>query len=221
MEMRVDHQKGWPRSERGWRVFWAGFAVALLLVAASYGAPVNLIAYVTYSLLNSGGTPLSDGSYVMIFGSTDAINNGPTTWGAGNIIADSVQGDDVYLGYTRIDMPSYNGSNGTFYTAGEIWFDDAVIHYLYIRFFDSTNYPISGVIAWNTSTIIETTSRLGQVEMDFLGNIPTSVTNSFVVIPEPSSASLFVLFAGLMLGMRASMKRAERERTPREARPPT
>jgi hypothetical protein len=207
--MRDDHQKGW-------QVFWAGLAVALLVVTATYAAPVNLIAYVTYSLLNSGGTPLADGSIVMIFGSGDAINNGPTTWGGTNLIADSTQGDDVYLGNVRIDMPS-NSSNGTFYTAGEIWFDDAVIHYLYLRFFDTTNYPVGGYVAWNTSTVIETTSRFGQVQMDFLGNVPTSVTNNFAVIPEPSSASLFVLFAGLLLGTRASMKKGDREGACREA----
>ena len=198
--MRAENQKSW-------RLFWAGFVIALLIVTATYGAPVNLIAYVTYSLLNSAGSPLADGSYVYIFGSGDAVNNGPSTWGGTNLIADSVQGDDVFLGFARIDMPSYNFSNGTFYTAGEIWFDDAAIHYLYIRFFDTTNYPVSGYLAWNTSSIIEVTSRFGQAQMDFLGNIPTSVTNNFVVIPEPSSASLFVLFAGLILGMRASMKK--------------
>jgi hypothetical protein len=204
--------------QRGWRVFWAGFAVALLLVTVSFGAPVALISYVTYSLLDHTGAPLADGSYVYIFGSTDAINDGPQTWGGSNIIAESVQGDDVYIGFARIDMPSYSGSNGTYYTANEFYFDDAVIHYLYIRFFESTTSPISGNIAWNTSTIIETTSRFGQVSMDFLGNISTVITNSFVVIPEPSTASLFVLFAGLMLGMRASMKKAGREGVGREAR---
>lgn len=216
--MKADRQKGW-------RVFWGGFAVALLLVTAAYGAPVNLIAYVTYSLLDSANSPLADGSIVMIFGSGDAVNNGPATWGGTSLIADSTQGDDQYLGYVRIDMPSYSGSNGTFYTANEIWFDDAVIHYLYIRFFNTTNYPVGGYlvgtpIAWNTSTIIQTTSRFGQVEMDFLGNIPTSVTNNFVVIPEPSSFSLLALFAGLVLGMRASMRKADRPRegAPREAR---
>lgn len=204
--------------QKGWRAFWAGFAVALLVVTATYGAPVNLIAYVTYSLLDHTGVPLADGSYVYIFGSTDAINNGPTTWGGSNLIADSVQGDDVYIGFARIDMPSYNGSNGTFYTANEFYFDDSVVHYLYFRVFESTNAPISGNIAWNTSTIIETTSRFGQVQMDFLGNISTVITNSFVVIPEPSSASLFLLFAGLLLGMRASMKKQERQGACREPR---
>jgi hypothetical protein len=157
-------------------------------------------------LKDSAGVPLADGSIVMIFGSGDAINNGPRDMGYG-LIADSTRGDDVYLGMIRIDSPSYGSSNGTFYTANNFSFDDDSIHYLYIRFFNTSNSPITGYTQWNTSGMFGFTSEFNKVTVDFVGNYLTSVTNNFVVIPEPSTSHLLLVFFGLVFGMRAVMKK--------------
>ncbi len=196
--------------QRGWTVFWCCFVLTFFCISVAQSAIVDLIAFVTYSLKDSSGVPLADGSYVMIFGSGDAINNGPRDIGyTGNplLIADSTQGDDVYLGLVRIDSPSYGTSNGTFYTANNFTFDDDTIHYLYIRFFNTTNYPVQGVTQWNTSAMFGFTSEFGKVTTDFVGNYLTSVTNNFTVIPEPSTSHLLLVFFGVAFGMRAAMKK--------------
>jgi hypothetical protein len=143
------------------------------------------------------------------------VNNGPQTYGGTNIIADSVKGDDVFIGMVRIDSPSYGTSNGTFYTANEFSFDDDTIHYLYIRFFNTTNYPVGGYLTWNTSPVWGFTSEFNKVTEDFVGNYLTSVTNNFVVIPEPSTSHLLLVFLGLAFGMRSIMKKdVNRQRKP-------
>ena len=188
-----------------------GCCLALILscVNIAQGAIVDLIAYVSYSLNDSTGTPLADGSIVMIFGSTDAINNGPQSYNVTNRIADSTQGDDVYIGMVRID------GGGTFYTANDFSFDDSSIHYLYIRFFNATGYPVSGYYAWNTSLVFGFTSEFGKAEVDFVGNYLATVTNNFVVIPEPSTSHLFLVFFGLVVGLWSMMKKnASRSREP-------
>jgi len=190
---------------RRWGFFWACFVVALLAITLTHAANVSLIAYVSYSLLDSSGNPLPDGSMVMIFGSTDDVNDGPVTFGGG-LIAESTQNDDVFLGWVQIGQPSYFGSNGTFYTANQITFDDTLINFLYIRFFDTTEWP-EGELAWGTSTVFGATSSFGKVEVDFIGNYVTSMTNNFVIIPEPSTAHLMLLFVGLVAGMHASFRK--------------
>ncbi len=196
--------------QRRWRLFWAGFLAAFLLVTAAYAMPVNLIAYVTYSLLNASGTPLADGSIVMIFGSTDNVNNGPVNYGT-NVIAESTKGDDVFIGLVRVDMPSYNSSNGTFLSDSDFAFDDSSIHFLYLRIFDTTNYGVTGFTNWTTSLVFGYTSEFGYAVVDFGGNYQTTLKTNFVVIPEPSSSHLVLLFVALVCGMRASMKKAERK----------
>jgi hypothetical protein len=193
--------------QKGWLVFWCCFVLMFFVITVAQSAIVDLIAYVSYSLKDSAGAPLADGSIVMIFGSVDAVNNGPVTYGVTNRIADSVRGDDIYIGYVRIDQPSYGTSNGTFYTANEFSFDDTSISYLYIRFFNTTVYPVEGNYQWNTSALFGFTSEFSKVTVDFVGNYLTSVTNNFVVIPEPSTSHLLLVFFGLAFGMRAVMKK--------------
>lgn len=204
------------RRTRRWLAFWACFVLAFVaILVVSHAAPVNLIAYVTYSLLDSSGNPLPDGSIVMIFGSGDAINDGPMPFGT-NIIADSTQNDDVFLGWVQVGQPSYFGSNGTFYTANQITFDDSIINYLYLRFFDTTAYPVEGFVNWGTSTVFGYTAAFGQAEVDFVGNYVASMTNNFVIIPEPSTAHLLLVFAGLVAGMHAGTRKnraAQSDRT--------
>lgn len=197
--------------QRGWLIFWCCFVLMFFVITVAQSAIVDLIAYVSYSLKDSGGTPLADGSVVMIFGSVNNVNNGPASYGGTNRIADSVQGDDVYIGMVRIDQPSYGTSNGTFYTANEFSFDEDSINYLYIRFFNTAVAPVEGLYQWNTSALFGFTSEFGKVTVDFVGNYLTSVTNNFVVIPEPSTSHLLLVFFGLAFGMRAVMKKDARE----------
>ena len=193
--------------QRGWLIFWCCFVLMFFVITAAQSAIVDLIAYVSYSLKDSSGAPLADGSIVMIFGSANAVNNGPVVIGGTNLIAQSTQGDDVFIGMVRIDSPSYGSSNGTFYTANEFSFDDASINYLYLRFFNTTSYPVGGYLQWNTSALFGYTSEFSKVTVDFVGNYLTSVTNNFTVIPEPSTSHLLLVFFGLAFGMRSIMKK--------------
>ena len=179
-----------PNVNRRWLVFWACLLVMFVAITGVYATTVNLIAYVSYSILNSLGVPLADGSVVYIFGSTDSVNNGPMPYGT-NLIADSVQGDDVFIGMVQIGTPSFLGSNGTFYSDSQFSFNIDDIHYLYIRFFDTTNTAIEGYTNW--------------------GQQRTTVTNNFVIIPEPSTGHLLLLFIGLLGGLFTSMRKAERK----------
>ncbi len=199
----------YPNVQRRWLVFWSCFVAVFLSVTVVYGYTVRLIAYVSHSLLTSAGVPLADGSIVMIFGSSDSINNGMVAYGT-NYIADSVQGNDTYIGTVRVDMPSWNSSNGTFLSDEEFTFDTTNVSFLYIRIFNTTNLPVLGWVAWNTSAVFGYTDFFGAAEVDFYGNYLTIITNNFVVIPEPSTGHLVLLFLGLMAGLRASMRKGVR-----------
>ncbi len=193
-----------------------GCAVLLLMVvmaATAQAAPCRLIAYVSLALWDSAGVNLLPGSVVLIFGSYDAINDGPWAPYGGDdpLVANSTLGDDVYLGYAFIDTPSFNETDGTFVSDGAITFDTADINYFYIRFFDTRGYPVAGTgIAWNTSGLIGYTQEFGDAVVDFGGNISTSVTNDFVVIPEPSTGHLLLLALALGVGMSASVRKTAR-----------
>lgn len=184
-------------------------ASVLLCLVQAHGATVYLTAYVTYSLLRSDGTPLPDGSIVMIFGSYDNVNDGPVVLPGGVMEAWSTQNDDVYLGWVRIGQPSYMGSNGTFYTAYQISFDDQVVQYLYLRFFDTTSYPVTGLVAWGVSEVFGYTSAFGYAEVDFVGNYLANMTNNFVIIPEPGSAQLVLFALGWVAGLYGAAKRSK------------
>jgi hypothetical protein len=194
-------------------VLWCALLLIVTMAATAQATPCRLIAYVSLALLDSAGANLADGSVVLIFGSLDYINNGPVAPYGGNnpLVANSTQGDDMYLGYALIDMPSYNLTDGTFISDGAITFDTADINYFYIRFFDTLTYPVAGSnIAWNTSMLFGYTQVFGDAVVDFGGDIRTSVTNDFVVIPEPSTGHLLLLMLALGAGMRASMRKTAR-----------
>lgn len=199
-----------PNVNRRWLVFWACLLVMFVAITGVYATTVNLIAYVSYSILDSLGVPLADGSVVYIFGSTDNVNNGPMPYGT-NLIANSTMGDDVFIGMVLIDIPSYAGSNGTFYSDSQFAFNIDDIHYLYIRFFNTTNTEIQGYTNWGYSGASNVTDDgSGYVVIDF-GQQRTVVTNNFVIIPEPSTSHLLLLFLGLFGGLLASMRKAERK----------
>ena len=210
--------------QKGWRTWWAYVATCLaVLVLGAGGATVNLQAYITFSLLTSNGvSPLADGSLVYIIGSKDGVADPMQTYGspATNYIANSVTADDIIIGVTTVYAADLN-SNGTFY-AGEYYYDDALVDYLYIRFFDSPG-PLTGMVNWAISQPptnvgdISDCCGLGTLEIDFVGNIRATNYNNFVVIPEPSTANLVVLCGSLLMALRGytiGMKRGRRDGRP-------
>ena len=190
-------------------MFWAVFCLALVGMIGVQAALVDLDAYVTYSIYGPDGTtPLANGSIVYIIGSLNSVVDPPQSYGVTNYIASSVTGDDVILGIVRIgDNVS---SNGTFFTT--VQYDSDAIDYVYIRFFDSTNNPPAGMVYWGTSSnYFIGPPTLGVSTVDFNPNtanpLIASNYNNFVIVPEPSSANLIVLVAGMAWAMRSSMKR--------------
>jgi hypothetical protein len=199
-----------------WRLMAAYAAACIaLLLGTGNSATINLQAYITFSLLTSNGLlPLADGSVIYIVGSLDSVQDPMQTYGgpATNYIADSTSGDDVIVGVTAIYAADLN-SNGTFY-AGEFYYDDDLVDYLYIRFFDSPA-PITGMVNWGTSPMtnvgdIFDCCGLSVIEVDFIGNIPATNYNNFVVIPEPSTVNLLVLCGGLFSALGVYARRAKR-----------
>lgn len=163
-------------------------AVALCFIAPPAPAQtlMNLYAKVSYSIENALG-PLPDGSIVYIVGSLDDVVNPMQSFGT-NYIAKSTTGDDVILGTVRIGqgVPS---NSGRFIWSGIVQRFTNV----YIRYFDSTNEPVSGYTNWGESTM-KTVSflPLGGALVDFAPSTNLYATNqdNFVVIPEPGTLSL-------------------------------
>jgi hypothetical protein len=191
--------------QKRWQIFWVALVLALLGVAVVRAAIVDLDAWVEYSIMQGDGTtPLADGSWVYIIGSGNAISDPMQSIGT-NFIAGSVTGDDVILGVVQINLDAY--SNGTFFTT--LQYESDEVNYVYIRFFEFTNAPITGLVAWGTSAIFGLGITLGVSTVEFGQNYITQ-TNNFVVIPEPTTGNLIVLVAGMMWAMRSSMRRAEK-----------
>jgi hypothetical protein len=196
------------RTQRKWLVFWTCLCLALAGMIGAQAVLVDLDALVTYSIFQNGyAGPLTNGAVVYIVGSGDSAIDPMATHGT-NLIAASVTGDDVILGTARIgDNVS---SNGTFYVT--VPYESTAVNYVYIRFFDFTNIPVTGLVYWGTSSnFFIGAPTLGVSTVNFNQNAPSSLVttnyNNFVVIPEPSSANLLVLVAGMAWAMRASMKR--------------
>lgn len=199
-------------------MFWVALVVALLGVAVVRAAIVDLDAWVQYSILqNDGVTPLADGSWVYIIGSDNNVIDPMYTYAGTNYLADVTTGDDVILGMVQLNMDNF--SNGTFFTT--VQYDSDEVKYVYIRFFDSTNYPITGMQYWGTSTIFQLGVTLGvsTVQFDQDNQLIATNYNNFVVIPEPTTGNLIVLVAGMIWAMRASMRRKDKpdEKGPGEA----
>ncbi len=174
---------------------------ALLGLAVVRAAPVDLDAWVEYSIMNSDGSaPLADGSWVYIIGSSNNVANPMATHGT-NYLGDTVTGDDVILGIVRLNMDSY--SNGTFYTA--VRYDSDEVNYVYIRFFDTVG-ALTGMLDWGQSAVYELGITAGVSTVDF-GNNQTTERDNFVVIPEPTTGNLIVLVAGMLWAMRAKQRR--------------
>lgn len=194
------------------RAFWVLLCLVLVAMLGVQAALVDLDALVTYSIYgNDGVTPLANGSLVYIIGSFDAIVDPMYAFGSPptNLVANSVTGDDVILGSVRIgDNVS---SNGTFFTT--VKFESTQVRYVYIRYFEYTNAEyVTGMVYWGQSSnwfIGGPTLGVSTVDFDPNGNqhLVASNYNNFGVIPEPSTANLLVLVAGMAWAMRVSMKR--------------
>lgn len=195
-------------------------ALAVFVASSANAAWVNLIAFVSGSIEN-GGVSLPDNSIVLIFGSGDNVNDGPTEYGDG-FIADSTQNDDVYLGWARIDNPSYDDGggpvDGTFVSDQVISFNTDDIGFIYIRFFDTTDYPVQGEdIDWGYSDATAYNLQFNTAIWDGGPDLETTETDNFYVIPEPRTLSLLLLMLPLAAGMRVGMARARRSRQRRQA----
>lgn len=191
--------------QRRWRIFFATLLAALIGVAVVRAAIVDLDALVEYAILGNSNIPLADGSWVYIVGSSNNVIDPMEVYGGTNFIADATTGDDVILGAVQINLDNY--SNGTFFTT--VQYDSDQVKYVYIRFFDFTNQPITGMVYWGTSTIFQLGVTLGvsTVAFDQGGQLNATNYNNFVVIPEPNTANLIMLVAGMIWAMRATMRR--------------
>lgn len=187
-------------------------AVVCLSATLAQGALVNLQAYVVFSLFQSDGTTaLPEGSIIQILGSTDGSIDPMQEYGTTDYIAQPT-GDDVIIGTIVVDS-TILGIDGTFYT-GAFYYDNTVVDYMYIRFFDTTVSPIVGTYDWGQSPIFDVDGLDDGVMffMDFGGSYTASSNDTFVAIPEPSTASLLLLFAGLLCGVRAGMMRGPQDK---------
>lgn len=173
-------------------VIWFGCA------CAASGAIITLTAFTSYQLLGPNSTPLPAGSYVAIIGSeTDSID--PMFEFGGGYWSDSVTGDDVWVGLTRVL------GDGTI-DAGGFTFDSDAVNFVYLRFFDwSETWPVTGMVAWGTSVTFDVSDPPFQyITVDFAPDYDIYVnhTNMFVVIPEPCTAGYLLAFLGSWAGVR-------------------
>lgn len=185
---------------------WFCLGVVCLFAIPAQALIVDLDGYVDLAILQEDlTTPLADGSWVFIMGSGDAVNDGMQTYNGTNLIAASTLGDDVILGMIQIPLNSTNNS-GKFFVTVQYESDD--INYAYLRFFDTTSMPITGLLWWGTSSMFQLGVTLGvaTVQFDQDYQLATTNQNNFVVIPEPSSLNLFVLVAGMLWTIRTRMK---------------
>lgn len=196
--------------KKWWRLIGVSLCIAFVGISASRATIVALDAYVLNPIFGGDGvTPLADGSWVMIIGSGDNIADPMDTWNGTNLIADSTTGDDVILAIVQIDSSIFGP--GTF--GNTVKYDSSVINYVYIRFFEFTNWPIVNMVYWGTSAVYSLGVTLGvaTVQFDPAGSLTATNYNNFVAIPEPSTANLLLLVGGMIWAMRASMKKLEKE----------
>ncbi|MBP7830102.1 MAG: hypothetical protein KA248_09320, partial [Kiritimatiellae bacterium] len=147
--------------------------VLMLCAGLAHADIISLLSYVSMSLEDPENNPLPEGSVVLIFGSTDAVNDGMDQVG-NSFVADSTRNDDVLLGMAIVGQPYYSGGGGGGDVMGTIlsdmlitWDDtDVVINHLYIRFFNSTNVP-DLVSSWGESRLADADANFHLVEADF------------------------------------------------------
>lgn len=190
---------------RGWMAC-AGL-LGLGAIAPARAALVDLDLYVTYSVLqNNGSTVLADGSWVIIVGSGNAVNDGMMTYGGTNVLANTTQGDDIILGTVYIGDNSF-ANTGKFFTT--VQYNPTNVGYVYIRYFQTTG-PLTGMIYWGQSGVANLSpTNFGVVTVDAAPIVSLVATNlnNFVIIPEPNTAHLlFLATAGMLAALRMRRK---------------
>lgn len=177
------------------------------VVCPSHALIVSLDALVSNAIYDeTGPNALADGSIVQIIASGDAVIDPMQTYGSTNLIAGSTTGDDVIL-YTAVIGENWFTNQGRFIVTVD--FDNELYSNVYIRFFNSPG-PLTGMIYWGTSAMYQYPGlTLGVATVDFNpdDNLSTTNYNNFVIIPEPSTGSLFVVVAGMLWAMRARSRK--------------
>lgn len=194
------------KTTSSWRVFALCLLIMAGTVSCAYALIVSLDVYVEFALLDGGGSPLEDGMTVMVLGTQDPVNDGMQLYGATNYIANSTLGDDILLATITVSSNESGIAGGFFAT---ITYESDDIDYVYIRFFDAPPGALTGMIHWGTSSVIQLGVTLGvsTVTFDSGSSLQATNYNNFVVIPEPSTANLFIMMAGMMWAMRAQMRK--------------
>jgi hypothetical protein len=177
---------------------------------------VDLDLYVTYSILNHGGggaNVLADGSWVVVVGSGNNVNDGMYLYGGTNYVADWAIGDDIILGYVFIGDNSF-ANTGKFFSTFQ--YDSTQVGYVYIRYFETTG-PLTGMIYWGQSDVINLNpTNFGVVTIDVSpgSSLIASNYSNFVVIPEPSTGPLIFMTGGLLLAWQFSRNRRRSKQKP-------
>ena len=168
-------------------------ALFFLCVPASKALIVTLSATTSFALTGPNGSALQEGSVVMIIGSFDSVAGPMVPYGT-NLLSYTVTGDDVFVGL------AYVLDDGTI-DAGGFKYDSTLVNYLYLRFFDATNYPVEGYHAWGTTDVWGVTNTFQYVDLDFAPQHGYGVghTNYFVVIPEADTRNLYGMASMLAL----------------------
>lgn len=183
-------------SSRGFRLLLILLlGVGIMSAVTTDAATINLHAWVLFSLYQPDGvSPLADGSVVQIIGSNDDVMD-PID----DAHAASTTGDDIVLGTVRAS--SLLGSAGTFFTAN-IYYETDEVNYMYIRFYNTTNEPVLGPVTWGQSDSISNANHYanGVLEMDFGGGFTANQTNNFIVIPEPNTLQMMMVWGWIFLG---------------------
>ncbi|MFH0907498.1 MAG: hypothetical protein V1929_01885 [bacterium] len=166
-------------------------------------------AFVQFAIYDHTGTstPLADGSVIYIVGSLDGVNDGMDGYGDTNLVAGSFNNDDYLLATVRIGDGVLPDDDGMFFIS--IIYDSTITAYAYIRFFDTMGDPVTGLVYYGVSDMIEIPpGAMGPADVQFDpgGNLVTDLRTNFVVIPEPGTANLIMLVAGMACAMRASVK---------------
>jgi len=198
--------------QKRWRMGALCGAILTGMTVCAYALIVSLDVYVAYPLLDENDIALADGMTVLIVGSSNSVNDGMATYGGTNYLATSTQGDDVLLATITINSNTAGFAGGFFAT---ITYDSDQVSYVYMRFFNAPPGSLTGMIYWGQSTVVQLGVTLGvsTVQFDPDGSLKTTNYNNFVVIPEPSTANLFVLVAGMLCAMRTHMRRKELRET--------
>jgi hypothetical protein len=190
--------------------YWRVLAVCLLILtgsaACAFALIVSLDVYVEFGILDENGDPLDDGMTVMVVGSGDNVNDGMLLYGGTNYIANSTINDDVILATITISSNESGVAGGFFAT---ITYESDDIDFVYIRFFNAPPNNLTGMIYWGTSSVVQLGVTLGVSTVNFNpgDNLQTTNYNNFVIIPEPSTANMFVMVAGMMWAMRSQMRK--------------